>query len=156
MTKLIGLCFATTMFAATPSHADAGGCAAAAITGESQADASGAFVGSGTLAIGNTIDAIDWVSVITSFVVNPDGTLTLGSSHHITSHANSSVDFTTEDQVSAVPTDVPGQYVFSSHLVVQTGVGRIHSGFLDVLGRVDLVAGHVQIDSSLGSLCAAP
>jgi hypothetical protein len=154
--KLIGVSVAVTMLAASPVHADPGGCQAATITGESQADASGAFVGSGTLGIGRTVQSIDWVSVITSFVANSDGTLTLGSSHHITSSRDASVDLTTEDHVSAVPTEVPGQYVFSSHLVVTTGVGRVQAGFLDVIGRVDLVAGHVVIDSSQGSLCAAP
>jgi hypothetical protein len=117
---LTGLSVAVTMFAASPSHTDPGGCTAATITGESQAKPSGAFVGSGTLELGQTIEPIDRVSVITSVVANPDG-----------------------------------HYVFSSHLALATGAGRIHSGFLDVIGRVDLIAGHVQIDSSQGSLCAA-
>lgn len=156
MMSSVGASLVLLMFAAATSRADPSGCTPATITGESQANASGAFVGSGSLGIGKTVERIEWVSVITSFVANPDGTLTLGSSHHITSSEDSSVDFTTTDHVSAVPTGVPGQYTFASHLTVAAGVGRVQSGFLDVLGHVDLIAGHVVIDSSQGSLCAAP
>src|SRR5262249_31438199 len=106
----------------------------------------GAFVGSGILDIGQLLE-ISWVSVTTSSVAKPDGTLWLRSSHHISSNANSSTDFTTEGRVLATPSDA-----FSSRFIVPAGVGGSASGFLDVLCCIDRVAGH--IDSSAGSLCA--
>jgi hypothetical protein len=143
----------------TPGRADsnsAGGCQTAVLTGASQVDpATSAFVGGGTLTLGDDVQDVTWVSTIQSSVANPDGTLALTSSHHITSE-NGSVDFTTLDAVSAIPTDIPGTYTFASHLLVQTGSGHIKSGSLNVIGRVDLVHGHVVVDSSSGTLCAKP
>jgi hypothetical protein len=132
-----------------------GDCREATLAGTSQADpATGAFVGGGTLGLdGKDLD-VDWVSVITGEDVAPDGTLTLTSSHHVTSTQGNDIDFTTSDVVVAVPTNVSGRYVFTNHLNVVSGSGRVRAGFLDVKGRVDLIAGSVVLDSSSGSLCA--
>jgi hypothetical protein len=133
--------------------ADAGGCQDATISGQSQADATGAFIGAGKLGLDGKILPIQWVSTIKgNTVVN--GNLTLFSSHHVTD--SQSIDFTTSDVVTLYPTGGPEQYTFSSHLTVIAGVGRIHRGFLDVTGRVDLNLGTVMLDSSSGSLCAQP
>jgi hypothetical protein len=149
---LAGLLQAGVAVASTdPSTAS---CEDATIAGESYRDpATGAFIGAGSLGLNGIATPIKWVSVITSADSAPDGTLTLGSSHHIT---GSGIDLTTSDVVTAVPTDVPGNYVFSSHLTIVSGVGRIKKGFLDVHGRVDLIVGHVILDSSSGSLCPQP
>jgi hypothetical protein len=136
--------------AASAAESDAV-CQEAAITGESWVDsATGAFIGSGALALDGIVTGIQWVSVITSTESAPDGTLTLTSSHHITGNG---IDFTTSDVVTAVPTDVSGVDVFSSHLTLVSGVGRVKHGFLDVHGRVDFSHGHVIVESSSGSLC---
>lgn len=137
------------------ARAEVDGCKAATISGESQANATGAFVGQGTIVVFGMAIAIDWVSTISSFEVNTDGTLAITSSHHITSaSAANELDFTTSDVIAGVPTEVPGVYTFSSHLAVQAGAGRVASGYLDVLGHVDLNLGHVVLDSSQGYLCA--
>src|SRR5262245_19548814 len=83
-------------------HADVeppAGCKAATLTGESRVDpATGAFVGAGNLGLDHAI-AVQWVSVISSFVVNADGTLAITSSHHITSTTGDSIDVTTADSI---------------------------------------------------------
>lgn len=144
----------------TSGRADSGnaeGCKASAITGTSDIDpATGAFVGGGTLVLDGHVNQIRWVSVILSASVAANGTLTLTGSHQISSSDSGSIDLKTLDVVTAVPTDVPGRYVFNSHLAVQDGHGHLKGGFLDVTGRVDLVVGHVEIDSSNGDLCAGP
>jgi hypothetical protein len=149
---------AATMLHSAAGRADssaAAGCKPAVLTGESQRDATGAFVGGGTLSLDGQVQDVSWVSVILSASSNADGTLALVGSHHITGE-NGSVDFTTLDAVSAVPTNVSGTYTFSSHLDIQSGSGRINSGFLNVTGTVDLVGGHVIVISSTGSLCPKP
>jgi hypothetical protein len=133
------------------------GCEPATIAGQSHVDpATGAFLGTGILGLGGSQIAIDWVSTIATIVENPDGSLALTGSHHIVSSGNASVDFTTTDTVSAIPTEIPGRYVFTSVLLVDGGRGRVKSGRLDVTGRVDLIAGDVILDGSSGTLCAAP
>jgi hypothetical protein len=146
------------LLGAGTSHADTDqpvGCKDATITGASQADATGAFLGTGKLGLDGNVVPITWVSVIKTFLQNSDGTLTLTSSHHITSSTNSSIDFTTTDAVAAQPTDTPGVYTFLSHLTVESGKGPVKTGFLDVNGHVDLVHGTVRIDSSSGNVCAS-
>jgi len=134
-----------------------GGCHDATLSGKSQMDpASGAFVGGGILTLDAQSIDVNWVSVITGEAVAADGTLTLQSSHHITSAAGSDVDFTTSDLVIAVPTDVPGKYLFTNHLTIVSGRGQVQQGSLDVAGRVDLIQGSVVLDSSSGSLCPKP
>jgi hypothetical protein len=147
---------ASVLAAVEPAPAAAiAGCFDGQITGASQRDDTGAFVGRGTLVLDRQVVPIDWVSVVTSFAQNPDGTLTLASSHHITSAVGQSIDFTTSDVVAATPTATPGQYDFTSHLQIVSGQNRIVSGSLVVHGWVDLYAGAVRIDSSSGELCSA-
>jgi hypothetical protein len=130
-------------------------CLPATLSGESDIDpSSGAFVGVGNLGIGNARMPVDWVSTISSFVTNVDGTLSITSSHHITSTTGNSIDFTTTDNISAVPTDVAGVYLFTSSLTVEAGHGRVRGGYLNVTGQVDLVHGHVALTSSNGNLCS--
>lgn len=139
------------------ASAAAGGCRDATLSGTSQMDpATGAFVGGGILALNKQNIDVNWVSVITGEEVAPDGTLTLQSSHHISSATGNDIDFTTSDLVIAVPTGVPGKYVFTNDLTVVSGQGQVQQGFMHVQGRVDLIQGSVVLDSSSGSLCAKP
>jgi hypothetical protein len=146
----------TSLLQPAVASASSDGCHAATLSGTSQMDpATGAFVGGGTLALDQANVDVNWVSVITGEEVAPDGTLTLHSSHHITSVRGTDIDFTTSDLIIAVPTSVAGRYVFTNHLTIVSGSGRIARGSLDVKGRVDLIAGSVVLDSSSGSLCAS-
>jgi hypothetical protein len=131
------------------------GCKQGTITGESNVDPnSGNFIGAGTLGFDGLSFDIQWVSSISSETADQNGTLTLHSSHHITN--GQQIDFKTSDLVTATPTGTPGLYDFTSHLDVVSGIGRVHSGYLDVHGTVDLIQGHVALNSSSGSLCPQP
>jgi hypothetical protein len=148
-------CAALALGVVAPGVGHADECKAAQMTGESHVDpATGAFHGVGTMVLGANVLPITWVSVVMAVTGNADGTLALVSSHHIMSDGDGGIDLTTADAVSAVPTGVAGEYVFSSHLIITSGRGRLKSGWLDVTGRVNLVSGDVILDGSEGSLCS--
>lgn len=140
--------------AAGPTNAC--GCQPSTLDGQSQLDdSSGVYVGAGILTVDKKPHEVTWRSVILSFVANPDGSLSLTGSHHVTS-ASAKIDFTTSDGVVAQPTDQAGRYRFSSHLTVEEGRGRVQGGALEVTGVVDLIDGSVLLLESSGSLCAKP
>ena len=121
---------------------------------QSQRDpATGAFLGEGTIILGGHVNEVAWESVVTAVLPGADGSLALTSSHHIWNEGGS-IDFTTEDAVLAIPTSVPGEYTFTSHLDVRDGEGRVKEGFIVVEGWVDLVRGQVVLGPSSGVLCA--